>query len=332
MPKSCIICSAVASQDIVLQYCAGCQSALYCSKSCQRIDWRKKQHRQICKLLNVGHGDLHVRDKSHTDRSIELKEQFETGERSLDGYEDGKRFFKLFEESTFEGSRAAALEMSKIAKRQTKQNQKFLLFHSLVLARSDSDMLSWPNSPLLVMLQFVDPNVMSGDEETGITMLHFLAGMADPFDYSTHVNQLILARQLIEHGANVNALMNPQGGTPLHRACHAGSVTNLDFVEYLLEVGAVPNAQDCHRATPLMYTTPHAPGAAKFLLNWSTTDVNLITRAGQSFLVRVRSTITTLSVEVARPDNTLKVRHQFLLQQWRDIEEMLVERAITAHL
>jgi hypothetical protein len=52
--KSCIICSAVASPDLQLQYCDACQSALYCSKAYQRIDWKKK-HTQTCKLLNAGH-------------------------------------------------------------------------------------------------------------------------------------------------------------------------------------------------------------------------------------------------------------------------------------
>jgi hypothetical protein len=119
---------------------------MYCSKACQRIDW-KKQHKQICKLLNVGHGDRQVRDDIHTDGSIAFKEQSERGERSFDENEDGKRFFKLFRESTFEGSRAVARDMKMIAKDQTKHNQKFLLLHSLrFLARSDSEILSWPNT------------------------------------------------------------------------------------------------------------------------------------------------------------------------------------------
>jgi hypothetical protein len=332
MPKSCIICRAVASQDIVLQYCDQCQSALYCSKACQRIDWRQKQHRQICKCLNVGHGDLQLRTSTHTKLSIQIKETFEEHEHRLD--EDGKRFFKLYQESTFEGSRAAALEMRKIAKRQAKYRQKFLLFHSLqFLIRSDTKMLSWPNSPLLVMLQFVDPNVLTGDVhiplpevEERVTPLHFVSNLADPFDYSTHENQLILAKQLIEHGANVNALSSPRRNTPLHDACSSGKVTNLDFVELLLEKGADPNAQDPLGITPLMYTIPSAPGAAKFLLNWSTTDANITMRSGSSFLTSVRALITEISDSIARPDNHMRVQHQFLLQQWRDIEEMLVER------
>jgi hypothetical protein len=323
MPKSCIICSVVASPDVMLQYCAQCQSAaVYCSRVCQRKDG-KKQHRGICLLLNVGHGDMQVRRNIHTSRSIALKESFEIAERSLDV--DGKLFFKLFEESTFEGSRAAAQKMKKFAKRQTKHIKNFLLFHGLrLLICSNSEMLSWPNSSLLVLLQCVDPTVLVGDE------LHQLADLADPFDYSTHENQLILAKQLIDHGANVDAITKPRGVlTPLHDACQSANVTNLDFVELLLEAGADPSAQDHQGMTPMMYTIPFAPGATKFLLNWPTTDANSTTRSGPSFLVRVRRTVKEMSDKGKLP-NPCQVQKQFLLQQWRDIEEMLAEREALA--
>jgi hypothetical protein len=221
-------------------------------------------------------------------------------------------------------------KMKMIANRQSKQKQEFLLIHSLrVLIRSDLNMLSWPNSPLLVMLQFADPDVLSGglqERELRETPLYYLADLADPFDYSTHENQVILAKQLIEHGANVNAVSIPQGQTALHKACYAGNVTNLDFIELLSVEGADPNVQDHLGLTPLEYTTPYSSGAAKFLLNWPTTDGNITNRSGESFLVKVRSLITTLSDQITRVDNLEKVQHQFLLQQWRDIEEMLVER------
>jgi hypothetical protein len=113
----------------------------------------------------------------------------------------------------------------------------------------------------------------------------------------------------------------------LHKACYSGVVTNLDLVEFLLEAGANPNAQDNTGEAPLMFSLNHVPGAAKFLVNWSTTDVNVLFRSGESsFLIRVRSTITTFSCTILLSGcNPLKVQHQFLLQQWRDIEEMLVE-------
>jgi hypothetical protein len=276
MLLSCIVCRAEASPDLPLLYCTVCQSALYCSKACQTIDWRK-QHKQICK--HIIHEEMQVRTNIHTSRLIESKEDFEGGDDSLN--EDGRRFLQLFTESTREGSRAAEREMKEIAARQTTYNQMFMIFHSLhILARSDSEMLSWPNSPLLVMLQFVSPNVLYGDEdeplegETRGTLLHDVSLLADPMVHLTHENQRILAKQLIEHGANVNAVSSPYGKTPLHYACFAAFVTNLDFIELLLEAGADPNAQDHLGMTPLMNTTPVVPGAAKFLLNWPTTDVN----------------------------------------------------------
>jgi hypothetical protein len=331
MLRSCIVCKAEASPELQLQYCAICQSALYCSKTCQRKDW-KTQHKKICKFLNVGHGDMQVRSDEHKILSVKFRDIFEKAERDLD--EDDRRFFKLFQESTFEGSRAAALKMKKYAKRQIKHNQKYLLFHSLdVLARSPSEMLSWPNSPLLVLLQFVDPNVLTGNEdemlqqgETRDTPLHHLANHLDPSDYKTHVNQLILAKQLIEHGANVRAVSIPHGLTPLHKACYRAAVTNLDFVEYLLKLGADPNAQDYLGLTPLMWSIPASPGAAKFLLNWPTTDANITSGSGASFLTRIRIDSDNIFSKIGGPDNPDQVQDQFLLRQWREIEDMLVER------
>jgi hypothetical protein len=267
---------------------------------------------------------MQVRIAVHTDQSNLAKENFEIEERSLD--EEGKRFFKLFQESTFEGSQAATQKMKKYAKRQTKHNQNFLLFHSLrFLACSDPKMLSWPNSPLLVILQFVDPNVLFGNEETSRAPLHAVSYLANHSDYSTHESQLILAKQLIEHGASVNAVTSPNAKTPLHSACDADIVTNLDLVELLLIEGADPNAQDDLGRTPLVSTIPFAPGAAKFLLNWPTTDVNIFTRSGASFLAWVRRTVKAFSDDLALSPNP-RVQHQFLLQQWTEIEEMLVER------
>jgi hypothetical protein len=229
--------------------------------------------------------------------------------------------------------------MKKIVERRTKHHQKVLLFHSvhLLVLSSGSKMLSWPNSPLLVMLQLLGPDVLSGAEDEPLqedeirgTPLHVLVRLASPSDYFTHENQLILAKQLIEDGANVNAVSSPSGETPLHTACHWTNVTNLDFVELLLKEGANPNSQDHVGLIPLIMAITGAPGAAKFLLNWPTTDVNIIARSGASFLAKVRMAIATYSRQIAFPDNLDQIQHQFLLQQWRDIEEMLVER--DAHL
>ena len=163
-----------------------------------------------------------------------------------------------------------------------------------------------------MLLQFVDPNVLFGNEAASFTLLHRLADLANPFDYSTHENQLILAKQLLEHGANVNAVSSPQGQTALHKACYWVNVINLDFVELLLEAGADPNVQDNLGMTPLIRTAPGAPGAVKFLLNWPTTDVNITPRSGElagiPFLIQVQGLMWCTRNEIAgsgNPNQTL---------------------------
>jgi hypothetical protein len=325
MSKSCCLCKTVESKYIPILCCGACQSVLYCSKVCQKEDW--KAHKKICKSLNVGDGAMQVRIPVHMKNAAEAEANFEEIEQTLD--EDCKQFFKLFTESTFEGRQAAARKMKKIARRLSKNNRKCLLFHSFyLLIHADSEKILWPNSPLLVLLQFVDPNVLKRDEHDEVrdTPLAHLAKMADPRDYSTLENQVPLGRQLIERGAIVDAVTYPNGDTPLHLACHSYNTTNLDFIQVLLEKGADPNAQNFLGETPLMFTVTMAPGAAKFLLEWPTTNINLTTKCGESFLARARWAVKYCSDEVALPDNPDRVTDQFVLLQWREIEETLVER------
>lgn len=88
----------------------------------------------------------------------------------------------------------------------------------------------------------------------------------------------------------------------MRSACYSASRPTKTF-ELLLVKGADPNAQAHLEGTLLIYmcTTGFAPGAATFILSWPTTDLNITIRPRESL-------------------------HQFLVQQWTQIEEMLVER------
>src|SRR5947199_9273528 len=46
-PRSCTTCHKLES-DLKdnLKYCAKCRNTLYCSRECQKADW--KQHKQVC--------------------------------------------------------------------------------------------------------------------------------------------------------------------------------------------------------------------------------------------------------------------------------------------
>jgi hypothetical protein len=213
--------------------------------------------------------------------------------------------------------------MKTIAKRQTKYNQTLLPLGNPFVAKQT----------VHFVLQFVDPDLLSEHEnaplqegENRVNPLRHLADLADRFDYSTRGNLLILAKQIIARGANVDALSSPKGETPLHAACFAGNVTNLDFVELMLEAGADTNAKEFRGMTPLMCTSPNAIGTSKFLLNWPSTDANSTNRSNESFRARVRFLLTKFSELVTLPYNPERVQHQFLLQPWREIEEILVER------
>jgi hypothetical protein len=236
-------------------------------------------------------------------------------------------FFKLFKESnTREGSKAAARKMKEIV-RKSKFPPDYFWFSSItVLLRADSKMLLWPSCPFIVLLEFVDPNVQWGTyfDDMRSTMLHWLAEAADPNDLSSQENQVILGQLLIERGANVNAVTDPNGATPLYNACHSARTTNLDFIQLLLDNGADPNIQNDWGETPLMCTVQMAPSAAKLLIEWPTTDVNIISKSGMIILAAVRDTIDKLTVGCALP------WHRFLCQQWRDIEELLVAKGAIA--
>jgi hypothetical protein len=200
------------------------------------------------------------------------------------------------------------------------------------------------NSPLRILLHFVDANVRWATAEedpgedlaTGPTLLHLLSHEADPYDHSVHRNQVILGQQLFRHGANPNLGTLSNGYSPLYIACKSGVVTNLDFIQLLLENGASPNAQDVIGWTPVMNAVTMSPGAAKFLLEWSTpptTDIHITSRTGMTLLdvvrFRINSTIDDYPDETTSPENPeQRVKGAFLLQQWREIETMLVERGL----
>jgi hypothetical protein len=83
-----------------------------------------------------------------------------------------------------------------------------------------------------------------------------------------------------------------------------GNVTNLDFIELLLEAGD-QMSRIIREVTPLvMWTMGSAPGATKFLLNWPATDAQYFLDLEGSVLGGVRKNVEHLPSSCARHTNS----------------------------
>jgi hypothetical protein len=320
---SCQVCEKGKAEVLKLSFCSSCLSVSYCSRACQKADW--KAHKNICKNLNVGDAKQTV----HPDQQARAQRAVEVAERALsESHPTARRFFRLFLKSKGDTDHTVTIrEMKKVLLKVSPYNRQTILFNSLsvLLVQPTSEMLELPTSPLKVVLQSVDANAMMQD----VTPLHWVAEMSNQNKESTLENQCILAKQLIEAGANVNARVHRCLGerTPLHSACYGRNCTNLNFIQLLLDNGANPNAKDSDGATPLYHSLPDAPGAAKFMLTYSDeTDPDILANDGRSFLAMVRSGIVEGTSKARRPNNPDSKILLFQVKQWQEVEKLLVKR------
>jgi hypothetical protein len=322
----CFACNVVESVDFTLSCCQACRNVLYCSKACQKEDW--KRHKKICKCLVVGQkGTMQLRHAGQT-RGFEATHTGCDTIRSMINEDEFERFFKLFRESRPGGRRIAAQEMKQIVRRLGDHEKLYWLMLSLhTLVSVDSTRLKWLSSPLLVLLECMDPTALPLND-----LISWLAGVtnpdaypeADPHHFSAH--QLVLAEQLFEYGVDLNDEIATRA-TSLNIACNSDMVVNLEFIYLLLQHGADPNAAHQGR-TPLTRTIKWAPSAAKVLIEWPTTNVNIVNQSGVSMLALVRELILKIVATVDTNHENPRIRAQdvFLLEQWREVENMLVEK------
>jgi hypothetical protein len=326
---TCQVCERGTAEGLKLSFCKSCRSVSYCSRVCQKTDW--KSHKVICKELNVGDAKQ-IGSAEHQSNGKKVEEVAKLVLLECDPR--ARRFYDLFFESKRDTDHSETVrKMKRILLKESRPNQKAILFNSLyILSQLPSEMLKLPTSPLKVALQFVDASVMSSlgpnmDDDRGVTPLQCLAGISDPSKEHMLKNQYILAKQLIEAGANVNA--RAQRGlnkiTPLHTACWSKNCTNLHFIKLLLDHGANPNAKNSFGATPL--TIGNAPGAAKFLLTYSDkTDPDILMNDGRSFLATVRTGLADGRERARLSHYPQSEILWFQVKQWEEVETLLVGR------
>jgi hypothetical protein len=94
----------------------------------ERLERRRAQENlQVSQRgCSVGDGAMQVQNPEHEGFATKREESFKTTERSFT--DNIRQFFKLFTQSTFEGSKAAARKMKKIINRQTNTTRNFCYF------------------------------------------------------------------------------------------------------------------------------------------------------------------------------------------------------------
>jgi hypothetical protein len=211
-----------------------------------------KEHKQICKSLVVGaSGSMQVQ------HSEESTVSYEDLRHTLSEDSDFTQFFKLFQESKPGGRRAAAREMFEIAFEQDHDTREsWVLIILIQLTYVDVDRLTWPSSPLLVLLECMiecDPTALLGGDIQSLWFSWLVNLMHPDGHHICYTRQILLAKQLVECGVlDVNVVM-PLSTAPLQYAC-SNSVISLELIEFLLQSGADPNAKNHRGMTPLMFT------------------------------------------------------------------------------
>lgn len=150
-------------------------------------------------------------------------------------------------------------------------NDQIVFMHAMccLLLYAKPWQIDLPTSPLKILLQVgVDANAIP---ENGVYNCLTLLAAQHSEKGSFKQNQVTIARNLVEAGADVNRSSLRDGAgliAPLYFACFSTHYTNLDFIQLLLENGANPNQQTVDGMTPLLASLEMAVGAAIFVLKF----------------------------------------------------------------
>lgn len=344
LPTCCAYCGVTGKR---FPCCSRCEAVCYCSEDCQVYHW--KEHQKICNILNVGDAAQIFDKEKHMSSDVR---GFRAVAHLAAAPYASQQAWKVF--ITEDDNPKTAAKIKNLLKRlSSTEKTKCLsdMLHALILM--PTKMLKRETSPFLLLLKMeegVHPDTVITTESTQtFSALHLLGGLAARDNIQTHVNQRLLAKQLIQAGADVNIKTPSKQGfsynnTPLHYAARPEEVTNLSFIKLLLDHGADPNIQTIpYGETVLTYNNKCSISAAKFLLNYSNSivagavDWRIKKENGTTFLGIVRHSIAEIKKKIAvreiskdddQGDSDLMGNLQ-LLQLHEEVEAILIKCGAT---
>jgi hypothetical protein len=121
---TCKLCERGEAEGLKLSFCNSCRSVSYCSRACQKADW--KAHKVICKELNL----------------VDAKQIFQSDHQSLPERAEemarcalsecdprARRFFDLFFESQgYTDHTDTVRKMKEILRKESRFNREVILF------------------------------------------------------------------------------------------------------------------------------------------------------------------------------------------------------------
>jgi len=235
-------------------------------------------HKKICKYLVKGNADQFKQQGN--DEFIEKmdKDCLDYISWLVNFPKECQTLHRLFMETQEEEPEPRLNARVKLMKKTAKQLQikakhddktkhyveEFVFRMVKIMVRLETWRIEKPTSPLLILFD------LGLAHPSGTSQYHFLITLSQQSSPSKRLynrNQVVLAKQFITHGADVNRKRGVHMDTPLDSSCYCFQPTNLEFIKLLLENGADRNHQ-CAGGTALMMSIPNAPSAAKLLITY----------------------------------------------------------------
>ena len=222
------------------------------------------------------------------------------------------------------------------ARSLTPHNRNVVFFKALTVAATSvpTSFLYLESSPIARMLRHgVDPSVLSGpppsypSDGCGSTALHWLAEMSSPHGGVSTENVVVVARQLLDAGADANARAERGLGgiTPLIKACSSAATTNFDLIALYLARGADPNVCDDLGQTAAMHSMYFAVPAAKLLVALPSYDFSVRVHSGKNEGKTLLDTVRWGREHVARISRDAVTR-RVLRDQLGELEALICGR------